>query len=99
MSDAFRTKAQHFAQQVISDVKANVPTEQAVQAEQPNQQQQPLPIAEPSGNEPQAYHEEKRLSEFGSVHIDFFFDYIDVFILILYFPMFKEPNILIQILV
>lgn len=69
MSDTFRTKAQHFAQQVISDVKATSivkPAEQSsVEPEQPAVQQPPQSVGEPTGNEPQAYHEENRVSEFG----------------------------------
>ena len=70
MSDAFRTKAQHFAQQVISDVKATIPE---TAPEQPVAiVQQPEAIqAEATGNEPQAYHEESRLSEFGIFNLDF----------------------------
>ncbi|KAK4037071.1 hypothetical protein OUZ56_029111 [Daphnia magna] len=74
MSDAFRTKAQHFAQQVISDVKATsvIPPE-VTAAEQPveaNPTVEQQPAVETTGNEPQAYHEESRQSEFGTKHID-----------------------------
>ena len=69
MSDAFRTKAQHFAQQVISDVKATIPE---TAPEQPVAIVQPEAIqVEATVNEPQAYHEESRLSEFGIFNLDF----------------------------
>ena len=67
MSTAFRNKAQEFAQQVISQVNRPPPP----QTQTAEQQQQPIPaISEPPpsadvGNEPQAYHEENRHSEFG----------------------------------
>lgn len=66
MSDAFRTKAQHFAQQVLSDVQATVQPPASAQAE--HQSAQPAPaVPESTGTEPQAYHEENRLSEFGII--------------------------------
>lgn len=72
MSDAFRTKAQHFAQQVISDVKANSslvtsPTEPTAADQPPTVEAVPAVVVQPevTGKEPQAYHEESRQSEFG----------------------------------
>lgn len=85
MSDAFRAKAQHFAQQVISDVQQTAGVVQQVQPEFSDQSsatdrpsiQPDAPAAvvapaaaigtESTGTamEPQAYHEENRLSEFG----------------------------------
>lgn len=74
MSDAFRTKAQHFAQQVISDVKATnnvvikpepTPVVEPVQPVVQQPQSSVDDIGQPTANEPQAYHEENRLSEFG----------------------------------
>jgi len=76
MSTAFRNKAQQFAQQVISDVRPTVIQQPPPPAD--NQQQQSIPAitTEPpapsidvagdgGGAEPQAYHEESRLSEYG----------------------------------
>lgn len=77
MSEAFRTKAQHFAQQVISDVKSTSsivtsPTEPtASKKEEPFILVEAVPAVvvqpEVTGKEPQAYHEESRQSEFGKL--------------------------------
>ena len=66
MSEAFRTKAQHFAQQVISDVKSTSsivtsPTEPtASKKEEPFILVEAVPAVvvqpEVTGKEPQAYH-------------------------------------------
>ena len=73
MSTAFRNKAQQFAQQVISDVRPTVIQQPPPPPPADNQQQQSIPAitTEPpapgdgGGAEPQAYHEESRLSEYG----------------------------------
>ena len=64
MSSTFRSKAQQFAQQVISDVKAVKPAEQT-QEPQPKATLDQRDERIPSDNEPHAYREENRLSEFG----------------------------------
>ena len=72
MSTAFRNKAQQFAQQVISDVRPTVIQQPPPPPPAANQQQQSIPAitTEPpapsiDAAEPQAYHEESRLSEYG----------------------------------
>lgn len=67
MSSTFRNKAHQFAEQVLSDVKAKQQAPEvacsAAENEEKAQREAPEP---PTINEPQAYHEESRASEFGA---------------------------------
>ncbi|XP_075228866.1 zormin isoform X2 [Lycorma delicatula] len=59
MTQSFKSKAQRFASDVISDVKS-VPKQNGVSTEK----------SLASKDDPQAYREESRLSEYGTKHID-----------------------------
>ena len=63
MSSAFKSKAQQFAEQVISDVQSTggEPVDAAADAAVEPQ----APAENSSTGDPQAYRQENRLSEFG----------------------------------
>ena len=70
MTHAFRSQTQRFAEQVISDVKSSKPQEQVEDDQSPKLE---MPTEkEPTDKEPHAYHEESRVSEFGTLRIFFF---------------------------
>ena len=70
MSETFRSKAQHLAEQVISDVKTSTIQEPEIDTATPAT---PAPTPQLEGKaatvekEPHAYHEESRASEFGTL--------------------------------
>ena len=67
MSSTFRSKAHEFAEQVLSDVKLKQQTpEVASRAADETESERQEPPVPPTINEPQAYHEESRASEFGA---------------------------------
>jgi hypothetical protein len=67
MSETFRSKAQHLAEQVISDVKTSTIQEPESDTATPAPTQQLEGKAATVEKEPHAYHEESRASEFGTL--------------------------------